>query len=333
MTIQNKLMDQLVASWYEGRLRWFNYFLWPVSQVYRLIAQLRRQFYQSRWLPSRHLGVPVIVVGNITVGGSGKTPLVIWLVKRLQAQGYRPAVVSRGYGGTSLGPRQVEPTDSPREVGDESLLILRQTQAPVYIGRKRALAVEQLINEQQPDIIVADDGLQHYALARDIEIALVDVKRGLGNGLCIPAGPLREPVERLSQVDFVVYKNTESSTYTLNYQFGPLINLANNSAIDPPNPPDEVHAVAGIADPESFFRQLETIGYTVIRHPFGDHHVFKPTDIVFNDSKPVMMTEKDAVKCQSFANQQCWFQVIEARVNGPLIQQITAKMSQIALST
>jgi len=290
----------------------------PLAALFCALASLRRLAYKLGWLRSERLPVPVIVVGNITVGGAGKTPLVMYLVERLRAMGHRPGVVSRGYGGRlSADPRPVTASSDPLEVGDEPVLIARRTAGPVWVARRRTQAAQALLAHSDCDVLICDDGLQHHALQRDLEIALVD-GRGLGNGLCLPAGPLREPAARLAQVDAVLANGTDrAGAWRLDLQPEALLSVA---------APERkhrlealagqtVHALAGIGNPARFFETLRRAGLRAHEHSFADHHRFRPQDIRFDDDLPVLMTEKDAVKCGSFAGPQHWYLRVGARLD------------------
>ncbi|PWG63229.1 tetraacyldisaccharide 4'-kinase [Sediminicurvatus halobius] len=262
--------------------------------------------------------VPVLVVGNLFVGGSGKTPLVIWLVERARALGHQPGVVLRGYGGRARDwPRGVTPASDPAEVGDEAVLIARRTGAPVAAGPDRPAAVRQLLALSPCDLVISDDGLQHYALGRDAEIIVLDAARGLGNGRCLPAGPLREPAARLDTVDLVVGNGgaTAHSPHAFTLQPGTLEPVGQGGGT-PPAPGARVHGIAGIGHPERFFAALEHLGYEVIGHPLPDHHVPRPDDVDFGDGLPVIMTEKDAVKCQALARAGLWALPVTAVPDG-----------------
>lgn len=260
--------------------------------------------------------MPVVVVGNITVGGTGKTPLVIWLVEMLINLGYRPGVVSRGYRGNSnTWPRFVEWNSDPLEVGDEPVMLARRSNRPVCVGPDRPAAVKWLIEQTDCDIIISDDGMQHYALARDLEMAVVDGERRFGNNLCLPAGPLREPVARLQTADMVVVNGQgEEGEYPMRLSIVAAVNLhdGNLSRALEDFIGGPVHAVAGIGNPARFFATLRQIGLEVIEHPFPDHHIFSFGDIAFKDEFPVLMTEKDAVKCTRFAKVSHWYLKVDA---------------------
>jgi tetraacyldisaccharide 4'-kinase len=291
--------------------------LWPVSQLFRGVAAVRRAFYRLRNRLFKKLPVPVIIVGNIMVGGTGKTPMVIWLVQFLRQQGYRPGIVSRGYGGESdTYPLKVTPVTSTTQAGDEPVLIARRTGVPVVVDPKRVRAAKSLL-EQHPDIniIIADDGLQHYALQRDVEIVMIDARRELGNGFVMPAGPLRESPSRLAEADFVVTNGPSANAdYRMGLQSGNLIPVrgGTESVTLESFRHQQVHAVAGIGHPDRFFDTLRAHGIEVIEHAFPDHHAFSADELSFGDDLPVIMTEKDAVKCQIFAPQNSWFLQVSA---------------------
>jgi tetraacyldisaccharide 4'-kinase len=297
---------------------------WPLrvlSRLFGVIVRLRRAAYARGVWVSRRVARPVIVVGNVTVGGSGKTPLVIWLAQRLGERGHRPGVVLRGYGGaaaTGRVPCLVTPDSDVAVVGDEALLLRRRTGVPVVVGRDRVGAAERLL-ATGVDVIIADDGLQHLRLARDFEIAVVDATRGLGNRYLLPAGPLREPAERLSQVDAVVINGEDGvpavaaagvpAAFVMRLGgewLRPLAGTGDAVALSS-LAGKRVHAVAGIGNPRRFFAQLAAAGLTVVEHAFPDHHRYRAADLEFHDDLPLLMTEKDAVKCRSFAAANRWY--------------------------
>ncbi len=324
-------MKWLVNSWYQPHpIRWL---LWPLALVYRLIISCRQALYNVGLFKQSTLPVPVIIVGNISVGGTGKTPLVIWLVKQLKLAGLRPGIISRGYGGhTDHYPQLVTAHSDPNIVGDEPIIISRHTGCPMAVAPSRIAAGQILLQQHDCNIIIADDGLQHYALGRDIEIVVVDGQRLFGNQYCLPAGPLREPLSRLEQVDFIVHNGNPSVDYNMTLLQGQAINLANSKLkkdlsyfIGKP-----VHAIAGIGNPQRFFNQLSKQGLTIHAHPFTDHHLFTHTELQFDDDAPIIMTEKDSVKCQSFANDNMWYIAIEASISGKLDQQILQKLAGLS---
>ncbi len=308
---------RLHAIWYgdSGIYR----LLLPLSWLFCAIVGLRRLAYRTGMLGSARLNAKVIVVGNISVGGTGKTPLVIALTRHLRQAGYNVGILTRGYRGTAQSwPQKVSADSDPLQVGDEAVLLADATGAPVYAGPDRLKAGRALLRETPCDILICDDGLQHYALQRDMEIALVDSSRGCGNGQCLPAGPLREPVSRLQQVDAVVYLGGQhDNDYSLQLSTDRIYRLKDPS--DTENLDSfrgrSVHAVAGIADPERFFTDLRGAGLTVQTHAYPDHHAFKPDDLAFGDERPVLMTGKDAVKCAAFAQSNWWCVPVAARVD------------------
>jgi tetraacyldisaccharide 4'-kinase len=297
-----------------------------LSRLFGLIVRARRAAYRRRWLRAVRLPRPVIVVGNLSVGGSGKTPLVIWLAQRLRAAGLAPGIVLRGYGGSAARantPLQVESDSDPAVVGDEAVLLRQRSAEPVAVGRDRASAARLLLR-QGVDVIISDDGLQHLALARDFEIAVIDGERGLGNGWLLPAGPLREPRSRLSQVDATVI-NGEGAFRSQWAAAGPrpllmrlagdcLLPLGGGAGTLPLSnlAGSRVHAVAGIGHPGRFFSQLRSAGLAVIEHPFPDHHRFRADELAFGDGLPLLTTEKDAVKCRQFGGPNRWYLPVSA---------------------
>ncbi len=289
----------------------------PLSWLFCAVVRIRRKAYKYHLFTSKHIKIPIIVVGNITVGGTGKTPLVSWLGKFLKQQGFKPGIISRGYKGhAKKWPQIVYPDSDPYLVGDEPVLLARQSECPVVVAPNRFQAASVL--EQDCDIIISDDGLQHYALHHDIRIAVVDATRGYGNQRCLPAGPLREPIGYLNDMDFIIYNGSKDKTENnMQYQLKPLCMVLNNNILYDliELQGKTVHAVAGIGNPDNFFNCLQKHGLIIYKHPFPDHYHYKPEDIKFNDTLPVIMTEKDAVKCQSFANNQHLYLPIEAEVN------------------
>lgn len=314
--MKKKLSQFLDSMWY-GRRPIALLFL-PLSWLFAGLVRLRRWLYQKELLKSTRVSVPVIVVGNITVGGTGKTPMVAWLANFLAEQGFKPGVISRGYGGgASVWPQQVRPDSDPRIVGDEAQLLARHCGCPIAVGPDRAASAQALITHHQCNVIVSDDGLQHYALQRDIEIALVDGERRFGNQFLLPAGPLREPVERLQQVDFVVCNGLANAhEYAMRIKGDSAVMIRDASTSKPLQSfrGQNVHAVAGIGNPCRFFSFLKRFDISYRAHVFVDHHQFKATDVSFDDGAPVLMTEKDAVKCTTFATDRHWYVPIQAEL-------------------
>jgi tetraacyldisaccharide 4'-kinase len=287
----------------------------PLSAVYGAAAAIRRTAYSLRLARSTRLPCPVIVVGNLTVGGTGKTPLVCWLAGQLVELGFRPGVVSRGYGGSSRAARLVQGSDNSDQVGDEAILLVRRSRVPVAIGRKRPAAAQLLINAGC-DVIVSDDGLQHYALQRDCEIVVIDGDRRFGNGRLLPAGPLRETPARLQHADAAVVNGGDAASHA-----GLRMRLLATSAVamkyGTSKPLREfsgqpVHAIAAIGNPQRFFAMLRAVGINVIEHPLPDHAKLGIDDISFADDLAVLMTEKDAVKCRDIAGPHHWYVPVSA---------------------
>jgi tetraacyldisaccharide 4'-kinase len=269
----------------------------------------------------------VVVVGNITVGGTGKTPVTIALVEALQSAGLRPGVVSRGYGATAgVFPHRVGAGSTAAECGDEPLLIHRRTGCPCVVDPVRPAAVRYLLAQEPVDLVISDDGLQHYALGRDLEIALVDARVGLGNGFCLPAGPLREPPTRLRQVDYVLHRGGEDPATAFHYRHEILVNLTSGATrpLSPQGLDGTVYAVAGIGRPQPFFDTLAAAGFRVIPRVFPDHHAYLPGDFAGLVDRPVIMTEKDAVKCAGIAGQNAWYLRISAELPSRLLEAVIA---------
>ncbi|MCU7945366.1 MAG: tetraacyldisaccharide 4'-kinase, partial [Candidatus Thiodiazotropha sp. (ex Cardiolucina cf. quadrata)] len=267
-------MKSIEASWNGWHL--LTLLLLPLSGLFCLLSTIRRLFYRIGWLPVRTVDVPVIVVGNISVGGTGKTPLVIWLANRLVDWGFKPGIITRGYGGKSdHWPREVATESLAEEVGDEAILLKRRTGCPVYAGADRPAVAAQLLSEHACNIIISDDGLQHYGLNRELEIAVVDGVRRFGNGLCLPAGPLRETPKRLAKVDLVIIngkpKQGEHSMYVAGVDAHSLDGRSESRKLTTFSDA-KVHAIAGIGYPERFFSMLEANGLKLERHAFPDHY-------------------------------------------------------------
>ena len=310
----------------------------PLAGLFAAVSWLRRLAYRRGWLTAIRVGVPVIVVGNITAGGSGKTPLVIWLVNWLRAHGYRPGVVSRGYGGSARGCVEAQPDGNPAEVGDEPLLIRVKTGAPVVVGRDRVAAARTLLARHPGvDVIVADDGLQHYRLQRDIELAVIDAASGLGNGWPLPAGPLREPRSRLASVDAVIQVVRGAAqprayppvaTWRADYRAGQAWRLRAPQDKRPLNdlPQRDWLAATGIGRPQGFFEMLAAQGIRYSPRAFADHHAFQPQDLPADAA--VLMTEKDAVKCLAFAGADWWAVELDVAPETGFIDWLGARLKQ-----
>ena len=321
----------LMRNWYGGARS--SLILLPLSWLYGAIVVLRAWFYRRGWLKSERPDCRVVVIGNITAGGTGKTPLVIYLARALRERGFTPGVASRGYGASvSDSPRAVGPDSDPGDVGDEPLLIARQTGVPVVVCRDRVSAARAL-QSQGVDIVLCDDGLQHLRLGRDVEIVVVDGERGFGNGLLLPAGPLREPAGRADTVDLVVINGGDGANGALGMRLagGVILRLTDGAS----RPVEELagerwHAVAGIGNPERFFRRLEEAGLAIERHALADHAALTPGALNFADDRPVLMTEKDAVKCSGFAQEHHWYLPVEARFERAAEEQLLAVVAGAA---
>jgi len=321
----------LQRQWFEQRrLPPALWLLAPLAGLYSVVAARNRR--QTR--PER-MAVPVIVVGNITVGGAGKTPLTLWLAGQLKERGWRPGIVSRGYGGRGALPRPVAPDSAAVDVGDEPILLARRSGVPVWVGRDRVAAGNALL-AAHPDVnvVLCDDGLQHYRLARDVELAVFD-GRGAGNGWRLPAGPLREPLSRLAAVDAVICNGAPDERlppalprFDMHLRAGEFYRLDDPqqrcSADDLAG--RNLHALAGIGDPARFFRTLEGLGLTFSHHPFPDHHAYGAADLAFAKDGVLLMTEKDAVKCAGLTAGETWVLPVEAKLSPALIDLILEKL-------
>jgi tetraacyldisaccharide 4'-kinase len=316
--------------WYRS-CAWL-YLFAPVAGLFVFLSGLRRLAYRRGFLGSTRLPVPVIVVGNITAGGTGKTPLVLWLVEMLRRADWHPGVLSRGYGAANDAPRAVDAHGDPAAFGDEPLLLARRAACPVWVGRHRAEVGRALLaTHPEIDVLVCDDGLQHYALARDVEVAVIDGERGLGNGWRLPVGPLREPAARLGTVDAVVVNGPvgagfmHAGAFAMHLEPGRFVNVRDpGTLVDAAYFLDRsVHAVAGIGNPERFFSSLSALGIDARPRGFPDHHVYRAQDLPKGE---VLMTEKDAVKCAGLGRNDLWALGVDARVDDGLQSLILAKL-------
>lgn len=309
--------------------------LLPLAALFALISATRRWCWRKGWTKAFHSGVPVIIVGNITAGGTGKTPLVLWIARLLQQQGRHPGIISRGYGAAARHPRPVPANGSAPDFGDEPCLLARRAGCPVWVGVDRAATAAALLRAHPgTDVLISDDGLQHYRLARDMEIAVIDGERGLGNGWLLPAGPLREPASRLDTVDAVVINGNGGFAHPralpMRMTAGRFHNLlqpelsvqADHFSARP------VHAIAGIGNPERFFAQLALMGIRFTPHAFPDHHPYSAADLAFAGEDIIVMTEKDAVKCRTFATARHWMLPIDAAPDSRLGELITARLAK-----
>jgi len=298
--------------WYKGS--WGYIFLIPLSWIYACLISLRKKILvHFFWRQATNL-CPIIIVGNITVGGTGKTPLIIWLANYLSTQGVNVAILSRGYGGKSNSLQMVNKDSDPNIVGDEPVMLAHRTKCSVYVHPERFKAV-QLIAEQDIDVLLLDDGLQHYKLQRDFEIAVIDGERLYGNNKLLPAGPLREPVSRLDEVDVCLTQvgvnddaliSENSIKFYLKGQFAYNLCTGDSKSLSY-FCGKKVHAIAGTGNPDRFFDLLENESINVYKHSFDDHARYSPADVTFNDNLDVLMTEKDMVKCRKFANKKLWY--------------------------
>ena len=320
----------VVDSWYKKSF-WL-YLLYPFSLIVSYITARRRRKYLKGASETHKSKVPVIVVGNLTIGGTGKTPLVKYIASELLSLGYKPGLVSRGYGGKFKETLLVSDQTPVKQTGDEAQ-ILATLNLPFYIDKSRVRAVKAITDNHDCDIIISDDGLQHYKMNRDIEIVVIDGKRRFGNNLTFPAGPLRESKARLNSVDFIVNNSgpTDEGEYLMNVSPSRFVHLKSGKSYPIEDWPmhKQVHAVAGLGNPGRFFDLLARLGFDIIRHPFQDHHNFHEQDIHYLDHLPIVMTEKDASKCKDFDNNKIWYLTIEADVSDKFINELDTKIKSI----
>lgn len=327
------LTDRLVEAWYAGHPALT--LLRPLEWLYRSVVRRKRRAFVAGEGEIYRAPVPVLVVGNITVGGTGKTPMILWLIEHCRSRGLRVGVVSRGYGATPPQfPWRVRAEQSAAEAGDEPLLIVQRSGVPLVIDPQRARAVEALLQQEALDLILCDDGLQHYRLARDLELVLIDAARGLGNRRCLPAGPLREPVERLAEVDAVLRNGADSDDeqgFAFQLQPSALVNLRSGERVglDHFAAGQQLHAVAGIGNPQRFFRTLEALNWRPIAHPFADHASYSPEALQFAPELPLVMTEKDAVKCRAFAADNWWYLAVDAAPSPAFVAWLDRELTRL----
>lgn len=313
---ENPLRSACAAAWMYGRL-----------------IALRRTLYRRGILSTLRLPVPVIVIGNVAVGGTGKTPLTLWLAEALLAAGRKPGIACRAYAASSRMPARVGRTDDPAAMGDEAVLMAMHARCPVWSGPHRArTAAAMVAAHPEIDLVLCDDGLQHYALARDAELAVVDAARGFGNGQLLPAGPLREPVARLAQVDAIVVNGEttvsglppEVPRYSMRLTGNTAVRVGDTSQTRPAEAfrSERVAAVAGIGNPDRFFRHLQALGIDCEAHPFPDHHRYTEDDLRDIQADCVLMTEKDAIKCRAFRDDRLWMLPVSAQVDAALIDRL-----------
>lgn len=348
----------MVNAWYRGA--WWLNLLRPLSALFVWLARMRRRQQRSQARPAQ---IPVIVVGNISVGGTGKTPVVLALSNALQRSGLRTGVLSRGYGGRARHyPYFVKADSDVRATGDEALLLRRHLRGPLVLDPDRARGLAALENDGSCDVVICDDGLQHYRLWRDIEVVVMDAQRGIGNGLCLPAGPLREPPARLADVDFIVVNGAVYDDTSID---DPAIAGAgwHTAAAETPVSPVQlvphewvnvktgqrvalqefllaqdlteeqgsknVYAIAGIGNPQRFFTTLRELGIHAACHEFADHHLYQPRDLAFAGQALLLMTEKDAVKCEQFAGNNWWYLSVQAQLSKTMLQQLGTQLDAV----
>jgi tetraacyldisaccharide 4'-kinase len=341
----------LAQAWY-NKAGWLH-LLRPLSALFQVISAARRRLQSAQ---QQRSPVPVIIVGNISVGGTGKTPVVIALADALERQGLRVGVISRGYGGhASHYPLFVDTQTDVRHSGDEARLMRRYLRGPLVLDPQRPRALAELMAQHACDVIISDDGLQHYRLWRDIEIAVIDGVRGLGNGWCLPAGPLREPPQRLTEVDHILVNGdtlpelpagaAEADllqllpTQWVNVKSAQVVSLSSFRLLLADGLQQQpsgiaAHAIAGIGNPTRFFDTLSAMGFDVHAHVFADHHAYQASDLAFASAKNslLLMTEKDAVKCERFASENWWYLQVQAQLPARFLNSINKQLTQLANS-
>lgn len=327
------LTDRITAAWYAGHPALG--LLRPLERLYRTVVQRKRARFLAGEGEIYRAPVPVVVVGNITVGGTGKTPMILWLIEHCRSQGLRVGVVSRGYGAQPPQlPWRVQADQAASMAGDEPLLIVQRSGVPLMIDPDRSRAVAALLAEQPLDLILSDDGLQHYRLARDLELVLIDAARGLGNRHCLPAGPLREPVERLQSVDALLYNGASSDPqdgYGFTLRPHTLVNLRSGEQrpLSHFPPGQALHAVAGIGNPQRFFSTLEGLHWRPVAHAFADHAPYSAELLNFSPVLPLVMTEKDAVKCRTFAADDWWYLAVDAEPSAAFVAWFDQQLQRL----
>jgi len=327
------LVNFLNQAWYHGRFKAYVILTLPLSILFRVIVFVRMQAYRSGLLQTHRLPVPVIVVGNLTVGGTGKTPLVMWLAGFLAEHGYIPCIISRGYGGRATRmPQQVRPDSDPRTVGDEPIMISNRCRCQVAVSADRAGAGKALLEHTDCNIIICDDGLQHYSLERDIEIAVVDGVRRYGNQFMLPSGPLREPLKRLESVDMIVANGlADRYEFSMSFREVDIRNIIDSSIVRDVGSfgGKTVHAVAAIGNNDRFFQSLKKLGMKVIEHPYPDHYILRDSEIHFDDDYDVIMTEKDAVRIKNIAGPRHWYLEIDVEMHEHFGHRLLRKIEEV----
>ena len=327
--------ERLTAAWYAGHPALL--LLRPLECLYRRVVAAKRRRFEAGEGGIYRAPVPVLVVGNITVGGTGKTPMILWLIEHCRQRGLRVGVVSRGYGAKPPSlPWRVTAEQDPAQAGDEPLLIVQRTGVPLLIDPDRSRAVRALLASEPLDLILSDDGLQHYRLARDIELVLIDAARGLGNRRCLPAGPLREPAERLQSVDAVLYNGASTDrdggfAFTLQPQALINVRTGQRQSLEYFPAGQALHAVAGIGNPQRFFTTLQALHWQPIAHPFADHAPFTAQALEFQPALPLVMTEKDAVKCRAFAGEDWWYLAVDAQPSTAFLAWFDQRLTSLKL--
>ncbi|MCX7544748.1 tetraacyldisaccharide 4'-kinase [Marinicella gelatinilytica] len=322
--------EQWNQRWYSHRTPAVYYRF--LAAIFASLSGFRRWLYRLKILKTHEFKVPVIVVGNITVGGGGKTPMVIYLAELLKAKGLRVGIVSRGYGGKrKVEPMLVTPGADPAASGDEPLLMAKTLNIPVMVAKSRSQAVKTLISQHHVNVVLSDDGLQHYAMARDAEIVMLDADRQLGNERLIPAGPLREKPERLKQVDLVIYKDEVADGLFYQHQIDCIyqLNRPKTTRSIESLRSQKIIAMAGIANPEGFFKMLSGQGLAVVKQPKADHHVFIDAD--FSDQYKTLITEKDAVKCSLINHPDVWVVKTTIKPSAKTADAINALLNRVLL--
>ena len=320
----------VINAWYQKHL-WL-YLLLPFSWIFTFLTNRRRRKYLKNQISSFKTDIPVVVVGNINIGGTGKTPLVKYIASKLKERGLKVGIVSRGYGGNFSGTLRVDDNTEYKKSGDEAQM-LANLNVPLYLDKNRPRAIQNLINENDCDVILSDDGLQHYKMYRDIEIIVIDGSRRLGNGLTFPAGPLRESSKRLKTGNYVINNGgpTEDGEILMTLQPSKFVHLNTGKSYDIDKWPmhNQLHAVAGLGNPGRFFDTLSQLNFDIERHPFPDHHQFEESDLEFLDHHPIIMTEKDAARCKNFENPRIWYLTVEPKIEESFINDLESRIRSL----
>ena len=327
-TEESAQQGYLIDAWYK-KSAWL-YLLSPLTFIFSALVRWRKNSYLKNPSKVWNSKIPIVVVGNISMGGTGKTPLVKHIASALKERGYKPGLVSRGYGGKFSGTLEVNAETTFKQTGDEAQL-LAKLKIPFFIDKDRSRAARTLQEKHDCDVIISDDGLQHYKMDRKVEIAVIDGARRLGNGLAFPAGPLREPKSRLKEVDFIVNNGgpTEADEILMTLNPAKFIHLNSGKQYTVDNWPmhKQVHAVAGVGNPNRFFDLLSRLGFEFDKNPFPDHHKYNKRDLYYLDHLPILMTEKDASKCKHFNNSKIWYLSIEAKIESQFIDRLEDKLN------